>query len=325
MAIKNLKINKECIVRDRPCGRVFNCSNTCFIACASSDQVGFELDLIKDCLLNEEIEPYVAVDNFVPAKDIFCTKICTKIIESKFCIVLLSGITDSNNTVLPNSNVYYEYGLMTSWHKYIIPILREDQKLSFNIQSLDTIKYSPSNFKTKLNQAIILALSSTGMTETKENQVKIEDLLVLYFEVNGFSPLNKCWISEKTQFLPFQNFNFGRIIYTTSDFDRTIFELKVMIVRMERYSEQIDKNLIGLNKSLEKAETENQIEGIKKQINKSNKIKDGLLAPKFIIIVMQIQFKEELIDRLVVTDSIIKPDFSLISYDEMAKEIEIMR
>ncbi len=137
----NLVVNKTCIVRDRPCGRIFTGSNTCFVACPASDDVGLEIDIIKSALLDEEIEPYIAVEHFEAGRDIFCTKICTKIIESKFCVVVLSGNTNEGGIVMPNANVYYEYGAMTAWKKYVIPIQRSDQKLGFNIQSFDTIKY----------------------------------------------------------------------------------------------------------------------------------------------------------------------------------------
>ena len=64
MSKKNLDVNRSCIVRDRPCGRIFCGSNTCFVACPASDEVGFEIDIIKSALLDEEIEPYIAVEPF---------------------------------------------------------------------------------------------------------------------------------------------------------------------------------------------------------------------------------------------------------------------
>jgi hypothetical protein len=170
MGTKNLLVNQECIVRDRPCKRVFGASNTCFIACPFSEDVALELDILKTVLLEEDLDPYVAVDHFEPAKDIFCAKICTKIIESKLCIALLSGNTDDNGVVVPNPNVYCEFGLMTAWGKATIPIQRHDQKLSFNIQSLDTIKYSARDFKTKIAHAIRLTL---GKIENKMNRTRI--------------------------------------------------------------------------------------------------------------------------------------------------------
>lgn len=113
MKTGQIKRNEECIVRDRPCGRIFGGSNTCFVASPSPEIVGYELDIIRTALEKEEIEPYIAVENVDPGKDIFCTKICTKIIESKLCVVVLTGETKSKK-VLPNPNVYYEYGLMTA-------------------------------------------------------------------------------------------------------------------------------------------------------------------------------------------------------------------
>ena len=98
--------NKSCVVRKQTCGRIFSGSRTCFIATPAADSVALELDIIKSVLKEFEIEPYVAIENFDPAKDIFCEKVCTKIIESQFCIVLLTDpLIDQRPS--PNPNVYY--------------------------------------------------------------------------------------------------------------------------------------------------------------------------------------------------------------------------
>ena len=82
------------------------------------------------------IEPYIAVEQRAFQKDIFCEKICSKIIESQFCIVFLNDVIDEVDRVRkPNANVYYEYGLMTAFGKKIIPIQLEGQSLAFNPSS----------------------------------------------------------------------------------------------------------------------------------------------------------------------------------------------
>ncbi len=324
MATTSLNINKECIVRDRPCGRIFNCSNTCFVACASSEQVALEIEVIKAVLLDEEIEPYIAVNSFVPAKDIFCTKICTKIIESKFCIVLLSGANDVNGTVISNPNVYYEYGLMTAWGKNIIPVQRENQDLAFNIQSLDTVKYSPSTFKVKLSHSVRLALTSTEMREEDEKINRLEDVLISYFELKGLPPLAKSWMSAGTQILSFQSYNFSRIVYHSNEIERAIIETKILARRLERYGVSLDEKIIGIKKSSEKANTPAQIVFADKQLVRVEKQKERVLSPKITLVVLNSDFKNELKQRLDISEVIPNSDIKIISYDEMTLEIEEM-
>ena len=83
--------NPKCVVRSINCGRMFSSSNTVFIASPGAESVALELEVIKSVLERLKLDPYIALENFDPAKDVFCEKICTKIIESKFCVVLLTG------------------------------------------------------------------------------------------------------------------------------------------------------------------------------------------------------------------------------------------
>jgi len=141
-----ININRDCIVRHQDCKRIFGGSRICFVASPSSEEVALELEIIKQKLREMNIEPYIAVEQREFQKDIFCEKICSKIIESLFCIVILNDVEDENGVRKPNANVYYEYGLMTAFKKKIIPIQLEGQKLAFNIQSLDTLKYTRKDF-----------------------------------------------------------------------------------------------------------------------------------------------------------------------------------
>ena len=146
---KTERVNETCIVRDKSCGSIFAKSRMCFIASPNSDEVASELEIIKQKFKGTDIEPYIAVEKYDPQKDIFCEKICSKIIESQFCIVILKEIAEK-----PNANVYYEYGLMTAFKKKIIPIRPEGQSLAFNIRNLDTLGYTEENLSTKIEDEI---------------------------------------------------------------------------------------------------------------------------------------------------------------------------
>ena len=326
MAKRNLDVNKTCVVRDRPCGRIFSCSNTCFVACPSSDEVGLELDIIKTVLLDEEIEPYVAVQHFEPAREIFCTKICTKIIESKFCVVLLSGVVDEDGRVVPNANVYYEYGVMTAWRKYIIPLQRADQHLSFNIQGLDTLKYTPVSFKTEFEKALRLAIASTEEPEEKEKRSKtrLADSLTLFFELKGLTPLPRSWTAENTRFLPFARFNYGTILENESDVERVFYDTKVIIRRLERFIADLDVKFRGVEKSHDQAKTDAQKEGTKRQLGKIEWQKEASSHPTFTIVFMKPEAASLLQERVGNICSTLIPKISLVSIEELKMEMETL-
>jgi hypothetical protein len=318
----NLDVNMTCIVRDRPCGRIFTGSNTCFVACPTSDEVGLEIEIIKSALLDEEIEPYIAVEHFEAGRDIFCTKICTKIIESKFCVVVLSGNTNEEGIVIPNPNVYYEYGVMTSWNKYIIPIQRSDQKLAFNIQSLDTIKYSPSTFKEQLEKAVRIAIASTEEREEKEERTTIADSLSLYFELKGLSPLDKTWTINNTNYLSFARFNYGTVLHSVDEVERVYYDTKVIVRRLERYVTDLDRKIQGIEKSYEKANTEAQKAGVKKQIDKL-KYRKETVHPQFTIVLMQPEVQPIIKKRMNKIESSLSRDVHIISLEDMKADMDI--
>lgn len=143
-------VNEICFIRkEHECGKALGASKSCFVACPTDENLEPVLELISEKLTKVGVEPIIAIKERAYGQDIFCTKICGRIIESRFCIVILDD-TPSNGAPVPNPNVYYEYGLMTSLRKHIIPLQRENLKLAFNIQSYDTIKYGPKNIAAEL-------------------------------------------------------------------------------------------------------------------------------------------------------------------------------
>ncbi len=156
---KTERVNQKCIVRGKKCESIFEESRMCFID-SPSDEVGLELEIIKQKLRDADIEPYITVEKNEHQKDIFCEKICSKIIESQFCIIILKEIAEK-----PNANVYYEYGLMTAFDKKIIPIRPEGQLLALNIRNLDTLGYTEENLSKKMEDAI------KNMIEVEDEQV----------------------------------------------------------------------------------------------------------------------------------------------------------
>lgn len=186
---RELNLIENCFVRqNKKCGRVLNGSKTAFIATPAADYVQLELDIIKSKLKNFEIDPYIAVEHRAFGKDVFCEKICGKIIESIFCIVILNDKPDDINgkTIsFPNPNVYYEYGMMTSLNKVIIPLQKLGQKLAFNIQSLDTIKYTEKTFSSEVESAIKSIFLEEDKSEEKQHTAYLPKELSIYLGLNG--------------------------------------------------------------------------------------------------------------------------------------------
>lgn len=165
-----------------------------FIAAPSDDEFKLEINLLQDLLSGKEYEDYVAIQRIDPAKLAFCTKICSKIITSQFCIVLLnSSLHRDNPTIrIPNPNVHLEYGLMLAFKKYIIPFQREGDALAFNIRPLDTVLYTKATFKEKADQAIDGAILAAGTTSRPSRSITSSESLLKYITIRGL------WISPLT-------------------------------------------------------------------------------------------------------------------------------
>jgi predicted nucleotide-binding protein len=122
-------------------------SPSCFIAYGFK-RSALEMEILRALLLERRIETYEAAGELAPAQQVFCQKICSKIIQSQFCIVLVNN-ESVRGVQMTNANVYMEYGLMLGFNKCVIPFQHEDYELPFNVSGLDTIKYNNASFKAK--------------------------------------------------------------------------------------------------------------------------------------------------------------------------------
>ena len=156
---------QQCFIRKgHTCGKYLGASKSCFIACPSTGDIKMLTGLISEKLARNGIEPVVAIDIRAYGQDIFCTKICGKIIEAQFCIAILDDMlfdARGKNISIPNPNVYYEYGLMTSLGKYVIPLQKEGHELAFNIKTHDTIRYNPGDVSAEIDKALQEAIRFT--------------------------------------------------------------------------------------------------------------------------------------------------------------------
>lgn len=156
---KRIRRNELCIIGSPRCDFVFSSTRTCFIGYGFREST-LEMNILRHLLGGRGIEPIEAGGSLAPAQNAFCAKICSKIITSQFCIILLNNDL-REGTEIPNANVNMEYGLMLGFNKYVIPFQRQAQNLPFNVAGLDTVKYSNQNFEEKASKAIEIAINDT--------------------------------------------------------------------------------------------------------------------------------------------------------------------
>lgn len=251
--LQALRANEQCFIRKgHECGKICGGSKSCFIACPTDDELEPILGLISEKLAKAGIEAIIAVKERAYGQDIFCTKICGKIIEAQFCIVILDDAVVAGVSI-PNPNVYYEYGLMTSLGKHIVPLQKESLELAFNIQSYDTIKYSAKNIATELERAIkdAVKLVDTG-EQLPRGDVVSEKTILRSMELAGFKPASEKWfladaISD-TEYRGFSHEDKRFYTYLAKvDDDRDakscVEDLGVVVYRTERKAEQLDQEI----------------------------------------------------------------------------------
>jgi len=185
---ENIKKNDKCFIGMPSCGYIYESAKSCFVACPSDEKYTLKLEIIRNILEAKQYECHVALKMIDPGNFAFCTKICSKIIQAKFCIVLLDPSLNKKNEY-PNPNVHFEYGMMISQNKNVIPLQDEKNTLSFNIFPLDTIKYNDGNFKEKVSNAIQHTIERSE-SKTDHGQSKPALEIFTYYNIQGFQLSN---------------------------------------------------------------------------------------------------------------------------------------
>lgn len=276
MATQDFIRNDKCFVRkELDCGRYFGVSKTCFIACPDSEEIGLELSIITDKLKKEGIEPFIAVKERVYGEDIFCTKICGKIIESMFCIIILNDVKNGKKYSIPNPNVYYEYGMMTSMNKEVIPLLKNGQKPVFNIQSFDIVQYAPSNLSTGIEGAIkkTVAIISDKRTRRAGTQFASSVIKRIYWliELMGLESDHKYIEKEWRALCKNTNFNvymddknrlyFLGIFISLADPIEINGNIKVLLKRIDGLASRYDVAIKRLKNAYTEARAKQELSG----------------------------------------------------------------
>ena len=180
-----LRKNEKCFIGMPACGYGYESAKLCFVACPSDEKYTLKIDVIKDLVEAQQYESHIALKRIDPGTFAFCTKICSKIIQSQFCIVFLDPSFDEKGVEYANPNVHFEYGMMVSQNKHIIPLQDEQFDLAFNISPLDSIKYNETNFKQKVSDAISFAIKRSSETKAAGTPPQGREALTFY-NLEGF-------------------------------------------------------------------------------------------------------------------------------------------
>jgi len=163
---KSIRRNEICIIGLPRCDFVFSSTRTCFIAYGFNESV-LEMTILQNSLEKRGILAVEAGGSLAPGQSAFCAKICSKIITSQFCIVLINN-EEVDGKEIPNANVNMEYGLMLGFNKCVIPFQRASQVLPFNVAGLDTIKYKDRNFENMASKAFDQAIVDTNQDASQQ-------------------------------------------------------------------------------------------------------------------------------------------------------------
>jgi hypothetical protein len=222
-----IRRHEICIINLPRCDFAFSSTRSCFIAYGFADS-HLEMTILRNLLRDRNIEAFEAGGHLAPGQYAFCTKICSKIITSQFCIVLLNNHVEKGAEI-PNANVNMEYGLMLGFNKYVIPFQRASQQLPFNVSGLDTIKYNDASFEHLTAKAIDKAIEDTKQEQSAApniDRVLSTYLLSRNMVVNTLSndadkPLfelgNVCGFNLINDFSGLKYVYFGNFAYLTVD------------------------------------------------------------------------------------------------------------
>jgi hypothetical protein len=232
-----------CFISDSRVCQALNPKNLVFIIGSGSDEFKEDIYAIKEVLNGFNLTGYFALlSEEEKGLDVFCDKICSKIRESKFCVVLLNTpvIKGDNRRIkktselirAPSANVYYEFGMAMALEKHVVPIIRHDLKLPFDVQHLDAIIYSNlSELREKLKQAILPILSKKKKEFRTDNSKLIEKI---------YEPLSSILEKHAKQLEAFSSPSAQEV---KDILGQTYYKMQIshgLLERLEHYTDQVE-------------------------------------------------------------------------------------
>jgi hypothetical protein len=173
-----------------------------FIIGSGSEEFADELKAAKEVLAKFELKgDFALLNNEEKGLDAFCKKICSKILNSRFCIVMLNDpqvldyidkeTGEEKKFRVPRPNVYYEFGIAVALRKRIIPIMRKGMPRPFDIQHLDIDIYENLD---ELRQKLEVSVKATSQKPRREELTKKPELELALLDSEG-KPTNEIFVS----------------------------------------------------------------------------------------------------------------------------------
>jgi hypothetical protein len=180
-----------CLISDKRACRASDQKNMVFIIGSGSSEFKEDVEEIVRTLGGFGLEGYFALlSEEEKGLDAFCDKICSKIIEAQFCVVMrghdndpvqvkrIEGTADRYEKVrVPSANVYYEFGLAVALGKNFIPVIKGGFKPPFDVQHLDAVYYeSAEDLPQRLKSPIVATLKKKGKQAAPVNEELVKSV-----------------------------------------------------------------------------------------------------------------------------------------------------
>ena len=156
------------------CGHFSGSEESVFIAVPEKVNYEMEINTLNDLLRVKGLKAYIMPELSDHDKIMFCERVCSKIISSRFCLVF------TENNLARSSDVHLSYGIMLAFDKIVIPLekaVHETDKLA----PLPAILYYPDNFRS-IAQAVIeealLKTSTNGLLGLLHRDEELQKYLV---------------------------------------------------------------------------------------------------------------------------------------------------
>jgi hypothetical protein len=156
------------------CGHFAGSEESVFIAVPEKVEYEMEINTLNDLLRAKGLKAYIMPELSDHDKIMFCERVCSKIISSRFCLVF----TDKN--LARSADVQFSYGIMLAFDKIVIPLEKAVSKAK-GLAPLPVIFYYPDNFRS-IAQAIIeealLKTSTKGLLGMLHGDEELQQYLV---------------------------------------------------------------------------------------------------------------------------------------------------
>jgi hypothetical protein len=167
------------------CGHFSGSEESVFIAVPEKVKYEMEINTLNDLLRAKGLKAYIMPELSDHDKIMFCERVCSKIISSRFCLVF----TDKN--LARSVDVHLSYGIMLAFDKIVIPLEKAVHETDKSAP-LPAILYYPDNFRSIAQTIIKEALLKTST----------QGLLGL---LHGDDELQKYLVSRNLKPLPIEN------------------------------------------------------------------------------------------------------------------------